>query len=129
MHLTRRDVFATVCVGAGVVAAAIVAVGPGTEAATAVRVGTAVVLALGFAASASAVVPGFPVLLHGSKLYLVIASLVGLGALAAGVAALVGANASMLGLLVVATVILWLISTARHVRAGSGLGVPSGAGA
>jgi hypothetical protein len=65
-------------------------------------------------ASASAVVPGFDGLLHGSKLYLAGTSLLGLGALAAGITALVSAREVMLGLLVTATVALWAISTVRH---------------
>jgi hypothetical protein len=50
------------------------------------------VLALGFAASASAVVPTFSQLLHGSKTYLSITSLIGLAALAAGVQMLITAS-------------------------------------
>jgi hypothetical protein len=116
MHLTRRDRIATVCVGGGVLVAVLWLAGVGSEGITTVRIVTAIVLALGFVASASAVVPGFVELLHGSKLYLAITSLIGLGALAAGIAALVDGSEVMLGLLVVATIALWVISTARHTR-------------
>lgn len=50
------------------------------------------VLALGFAASASAVVPTFGQLLHGNKAYLVITSLIGLAAATAGVQVLITAS-------------------------------------
>ena len=74
-----------------------------------------IVLALGFWASASAVVPGFDGLLHGSKLYLAITSLLGLGALIAGIMSLVSGSEVALGVLVAATVVLWAASTVRHV--------------
>ena len=37
-----------------------------------------VILALGFAAAATAVVPGFGQLLHGNKIYMTVTSLIGL---------------------------------------------------
>ncbi len=117
MHLTRRDWFATTFVVVAVVAAALWWAGVGSEGEAAVRVVTAVVLALGFAASASAVVPGFEGLVHGSKLYLVGTSVLGLVALVAGILALVSGHGPMLGALVAATLVLWAISTIRHVRA------------
>ena len=46
----------------------------------------------GSAASASAVVPGFDRLLHGSKTYLAMTSLIGLAAAAAGVQMLITAS-------------------------------------
>ena len=61
-----------------------------------VRVTGLVILALGFVASASAVVPGFERLVHGSRLYLAVTSVLGLGALVAGL------------------VTLWSSSTAAH---------------
>jgi hypothetical protein len=74
-------------------------------------------------------VPGFDGLLHGSTAYLVISSLIGLGALAAGVAALVTGGELMLGLLLAATVTLWVIATIRHsIAAGHGAGVRIQAG-
>jgi hypothetical protein len=116
MQMDRKDRLATTFVGVAVLATVIWAVA-GAEEETAVRIVTAIVLALGFAASASAVVPGFAELLHGPKLYLAVTSLVGLGALAAGIAALVTGSALMLGLLVLATLVLWGMSTAHHASA------------
>ena len=62
-------------------------------------------------------VPGFDGLLRGSRAYLAVTSSIGLGALVAGVVALVAGRESMLGLLVAATVVLWTISTVRHAMA------------
>jgi len=79
-----------------------------------VRLLTTIVLVLGIAASVSAVVPGFIELLHGSKAYLIVTSVIGLSALIAGVAALVSAREQWLAMLVTAMVVLWAISTAHH---------------
>lgn len=73
------------------------------------------VLGLGFAASASAVVPGFAALLAGSKVYLALASFGGLVAFACGLATVVGVSDSALAVLVISTVALWAAATARHV--------------
>lgn len=73
-----------------------------------------VVLALGFVASASAVVPGFAALLAGSRLYLSLASLGGLVALVAGVFTVTQATGVTLAVLVVATIGLWAAATVRH---------------
>jgi hypothetical protein len=89
---------------------------------TDVRVIAAVVLALGFVASASAVVPGFDGLIHGSRSYLAVSSLLGLGALVAGIAALVTGDGSWLLVLVATTVVLWAMSTRRHAAAGGASG-------
>jgi len=78
------------------------------------------VLATGVAASASAVVPSFMQLLHGSKLYLVATSVIGAIALVAGIIAIVNRNEVMLAVLVVATAVLWIISTVRHTRMSAG---------
>ncbi|MGZ6545658.1 MAG: hypothetical protein ACXVEI_10130 [Actinomycetota bacterium] len=77
-----------------------------------------VVLALGLAASVTAVVYGVGAgLLRASKLYLAIASLVGILALVSGVITLVSANEPMLDLLMVATAVLWAMATVRHAVA------------
>lgn len=83
------------------------------------------VLALGVLASASAVVPGFAALIAGSRLYLVLASLGGLVALACGVLTVAQATDNMLAILVIATIGLWAAATARHtmVRRPSGVAV------
>ena len=77
-----------------------------------------VVFGLGLAASVTAVVYGVGAgLLRASKLYLAIASLMGLVALIAGVIALMNVNEAMLAALVAATVVLWAMSTVRHLLA------------
>jgi hypothetical protein len=72
------------------------------------------VLALGFVASASAVVPGFAALLAGSRVYLALASLGGLVALVCGAITVVQASSSTLAVLMIATIGLWAAATARH---------------
>ena len=73
-----------------------------------------IVLALGFIASASAVVPGFAALLSGSRSYLALTSLGGLVALACGVLTVTQATEQTLAILVVATIGLWVAATVRH---------------
>jgi hypothetical protein len=73
-----------------------------------------IVLALGVVASASAVVPGFASLIHGSKLYLVIASVAGLAAFVAGILTVLDATEGTLATLVLVTVGLWVAATIRH---------------
>lgn len=110
-----RDVVASICVAAaaalyGLWITDVVLTGtPGT------RIVGGTILGLGIVASAFAVVPGFEGLLRGSKLYLAIASLLGLGALTAGVWTLVSANEAVLGVLLGVTVVLWVTATVRHV--------------
>lgn len=73
-----------------------------------------VVLGLGFAASASAVVPGFDQLIHGSRAYLAVTSLIGLVAFGAGIQMLVSASEVALGVLMATMVVLWAIATVHH---------------
>lgn len=114
MRLPKRDLIATVLVAAGVLVyltwASDVAL-PGMGSA---RVAGLVVLALGFAASASAVVPTFLGLLHGNKAYLVVTSLLGTAAFIGGLTTLISASAWGFSVMIVATVALWLISTVHH---------------
>jgi len=119
MRLTKSDLLATFCVGAGAVVYLLWLLGVGWSGATGVRVVAAVVLVLGFAASASAVVPGFSDLMHGSKSYMAGASLLGAGALTAGLIALLQGNSLALGLLIGADLLLWAGSTARHTLAAN----------
>jgi hypothetical protein len=114
MKLTFRDLIAPSFVGAGLLVYVLWLLGAGWPGTAGVRVATAVVLVFGFVASASAVVPGFGDLLHGSKAYLAGASLLGSGALAAGLWALLDASSLALGLLVGADLLLWAGSTIRH---------------
>lgn len=118
MRLPLRDALATLLVLASLVVFATREMGmplPGFGEVSSVA---AAVLALGIAASMSAVVPGFAALLHGSRLYLVTASVLGLLALGAGLWAVFGGEAAGLGALVGATVALWAMSTLRHVAVG-----------
>lgn len=84
---------------------------PGTGSA---RVAGLVVLALGFAASASAVVPTFVDLLHGSRAYLAVTALIGLAACIGGVMTVVSASESGFAVMIAATIVLWAISTVHH---------------
>lgn len=112
MNLPRRDLIATIAVGiaALVYVLWLADVGPGT------RTSAAIVLAMGLAASATAVVPAFSGLLHSSKIYLAVTGTLGLLALVAGVIALVAASSGMLTTLVITTVALWALATIRHQR-------------
>lgn len=114
-----QDRFATTLVGVAV----LVAVGwflpvPGARDID-VRVVTVGVLALGMAASVAAVVPGFAGLIHGSRLYLLGTSVLGLVALGAAIMTVVNGTESTLAALVIVMVVLWVAATVRH---GSGVG-------
>lgn len=116
MRLPKRDMVATgLVVVAGVLYALWVAdaAPPGLSG---LRATGAVVLGLGFAASASAVVPGFDAVIHGSKTYLAVTSLIGLVAFGAGVQMLLVTSEVALGILVGAMAVLWLISTVHHLQ-------------
>lgn len=120
MRFPLGDVVATTFVAVAVIGYAVWSTVTDDPSATSVRVLAGLVLAAGFAASATAVVPAFDALLHGSKVYLACASLLGVAALVSGLAALVGADELMLTLLVLATVVLWVMATLRHVLASGG---------
>lgn len=114
MHLPERDIIATglvAVVGLFYLLWAIDSALPGMSSTRATGVA---VLALGFTASASAVVPGFDQLLHGNKAYLVITSLIGLAAFAAGVRMLITASGAGLTVVMAAMAVLWLIATIHH---------------
>ena len=72
------------------------------------------ILGLGFAASATAVVPGFDELIHGNKIYLAVMSLLGVVALIGAVTVLVAASEVGLTVVVVTMVVLWAIATIHH---------------
>ena len=114
MHLPRRDLIATGLVAVAGLLYLLWAIDSALPGMSSTRVTGVAVLALGFAASASAVVPGFGQLLHGSKVYLVITSLVGLAALAAGIQMLVTASGAGLTIVMAAMAVLWLIATIHH---------------
>jgi hypothetical protein len=122
-HLALRDVLATLFVALGVLVYVLWLAGVGSGGSSEVKVVAGIFLALGFAASASAVVPGFEGLWHGSIPYLVVTSLLGLGAFVAGVVALATGEEVALGVLVAVTIAMWAIATIRHTAsAGAGAG-------
>lgn len=114
MRFGRRDLIATVFVVAGAVVYALWLAEHPIAGLSSVRGVALIVLATGVAASASAVVPSFVQLLHGSRRYMAITSLLGAAALVAGILALVRQTDEMLHLLFAATVVLWIIATLRH---------------
>jgi len=115
MRVSWRDGLATLFVGVGVLLYALWLAGVEVAGVSGVRALGAVILGLGLAASVIAVVYGVGAgLLRASKVYLAVASGLGLLALVAGVAVLVTTNEAWLGVLVAATVVLWLMATARH---------------
>jgi len=116
MHLSNRDVFATGLVAAAGVLYILWAAGSTLPGLSSTRSTGIVVLALGFLASASAVVPTFDQLLHGNKTYLAVTSTIGLAAAAAGVYMLVTASGTSLTVVIVAMVALWLIATIHHSK-------------
>ena len=120
MRLPWRDSIATILVAIGAIIYVAWLLGsaiPGFSEPVAVAVA---LLIVGVAASASAVVPGFGELLRGSRLYLVSASALGFVALGAGVWTISGADANVgLGVLTVATLLLWAMSTTRHLGVGN----------
>ena len=114
MYLPKRDVIATGLVAVAGLVYLLWAIGSALPGMSSARVTGVAVLALGFAASASAVVPGFDQLLHGSTAYLVTTSLIGLAAFAAGVQMLITASGAGLTVVMAAMAVLWLIATVHH---------------
>lgn len=114
MNLQKRDLVATGLVAAAGVIYLLWLLDSVPTAMSGVRATGAVILALGFAASATAVVPTFGQLLHGNKVYLVVTSLLGLVALVVGVVMLVGSSDTALAVVMVAMVTMWLIATIHH---------------
>ena len=112
MNITARDRLATILVAASAITYGLWLSGLlGGLTPDAVAV---VILALGFLASASAVVPDFAALLRGSRAYLAAASLLGLVALVSGMLTVVNATGETLPVLEAATIVLWAAATARH---------------
>jgi hypothetical protein len=114
MRLPKRDIVAS-CAVAVAVALYLLWLADAALFGMSTRVTGLVVLVLGFVASASAVVPGFTQLLHGNRTYLAVTSLLGLGALAAGIVTVWSASTAGLAVLTGALVVLWAISTTHHV--------------
>jgi hypothetical protein len=114
MRLLKRDAIATGMVAVTGLLYGLWAVNSAPWGMSSIRVTGAVILALGFVASASAVVPSFDQLIRGDRIYLAVASLIGLVAFAGGLWTLIYASETGLGLLVGAMGVLWLISTVHH---------------
>ena len=114
MHLPKRDVIATGLVAVAGLLYLLWAIDSALPGMSSTRATGVAVLALGFAASASAVVPGFGQLLHGNKVYLTITSVIGLAAFAAGVQMLITASGAGLTVVMAAMALLWLIATIHH---------------
>ena len=114
MHLSKQDLVATVLVGVAGILYLMWATEYAAPGMNSVRVTGAVILALGFAASAVAVVPGFGRLLHGSKAYLAITAGIGLVASCAAVVMLFAASGGALAIVMAAMAVLWLIATVHH---------------
>jgi hypothetical protein len=110
MGFPKRDIIATALVAIAGVIYGLWAIGYWTS----VRATGAVVLAFGFVASASAVVPGFEQLIRGNRAYLVVTSLLGLVAFAAGIVMLLDASGTGLTVMMAAMGVLWLIATIHH---------------
>ena len=113
MKLLKRDIVATALVALAGVLYGLWAVDSAAWGMS-TRVTGAVILVLGFVASASAVVPGFEQLLAGNRAYLAVTALLGLAAFAGGLWMLISASEVGLGLLMGTMGVLWLISTIHH---------------
>ena len=113
MHLPRRDIIATGLVAAAGLSYLLWAICSALPGMSSTQVTGVAVLALGFAASASAVVPGFGQLLHGSKTYLAMTSLVGLAA-AAGIQMPAAASGAGLTIVMAAVAVLRLVAIIHH---------------
>ena len=114
MRIPRRDVIATGLVAAAAVLYLLWLVDLTLPALSSTRATGVAILGLGFAASASAVVPGFDQLLHGNRAYLVASSLLGLVAFVAGVMMLWSAGSTTLAVLMAVMVTLWAVATTHH---------------
>lgn len=116
MSLPRRDIVATVLVAVAVALYALWLLDTTLPGMSRTRVTGLVILALGFAASAAAVVPGFDRLMHGNKAYLAATTLLGLVAFAGGLSMVLWASSAGLGVLVGAMVLLWVVATVHHLQ-------------
>jgi hypothetical protein len=115
MRIPKRDLIATALVMVAGILYLLWVVDAAPPGMNGTRATGAVVLGLGFVASASAVVPGFEDLVHGNKLYLAVTSMIGLVAFGAGLQLLLNASETALGLLMAAMGVLWLIATIHHM--------------
>ncbi len=114
MNLQKRDLVATGLVAVAGAIYLLWLLDSAPWGLTDIRATGSVILALGFAASAVAVVPGFGQLLHGNRAYLAVTSLLGVAALVAGVVLLVGSSQTALAVVMASMVTMWLIATVHH---------------
>lgn len=126
MNLSKRDAVATGLVAVAVFFYILWTVGLAPAVLSSTRATGALILVLGFLASASAVVPGFADLLHGNKTYLGVTSLIGLVAAVAGVIMLLNASSTALAVTMAAMVVLWLIATIHHSNLAKAADVGTG---
>ncbi|HSB86799.1 MAG TPA: hypothetical protein VLD86_10835 [Ilumatobacteraceae bacterium] len=115
MTLSRRDALASTLVGVAVLLYLLWAFEAEVPSLHATRATGAVVLVLGFLASASAVVPTFDRLIHGSKSYLMVTSAIGVVAAVAGILVMIRSSEIGLGVVIASMVVLWSIATTHHV--------------
>lgn len=114
MNLQKKDVIATVLVAAAGVLYLLWVSGSSPAVLNGVRATGTAILVLGFAASATAVVPGFTELMQGNRIYMAVTSLIGLGAAVAGGLVLLAESEGGLAVLMVAMLVLWLVATIHH---------------
>lgn len=118
MRLLRRDLVATGLVALAGILYLLWAVDWTIPGMSSTRATGIAVLALGFAASVSAVVPGFDRLIRGNQFYLAVTSLIGIAALMSGIVMLANASDAALSALMGTMGALWLVATIRHVVQG-----------
>ena len=121
VRLSTRDLLATVLVGIGGLLYLAWLLGMNVPWFTEVRAVAIALLIVGIGASMSAVVPGFAQLLRGPRAYFAAASLLGLVAFLGGLWAIFAQEPLGLAVLVVATLILWAMSTWRHAESAGAL--------
>lgn len=114
MNFPKKDVIATGLVAVAGVCYLMWATGSSLPGLSGVRGTGTVVLALGFVASAIAVMSGFDRLLHGNRAYLATTSLIGFAAVIGGGLVLVAESTAGLAVVMVAMVALWLIASVHH---------------
>jgi hypothetical protein len=114
MHLSKKDLTATGMVGAALALYLLWAAGARAPGLHSTRSTGAVIVLLGFVASAFAVVPTFLQLLHGNKMYLSLTSLIGGVAFIAGIQVLRASSGIALTVVMAAMVVLWAMATAHH---------------
>lgn len=114
MNLPKKDVIATGLVAVACVIYLLWLAGSSPPGLSGLRATGLVILVLGFAASATAVVPSFDQLLHGNKAYVGVTSLIGLVAAIGGVLMLVAESEAALAVVMAGMVVMWLIATIHH---------------